>query len=150
MSNITALVAYDGAATPAIHNFVATSVSRVGDVHTAMWMEKLANIPDEAQVRLKCVQTLLKSGVRKCEWEVVVPVMESILNQNASGYTAAPKVAYEDTFRFTSFAAKRSTVNSRRLARQLLVNLSGNVTTSVAASTTGAFSELFDSLIMPT
>jgi hypothetical protein len=41
-------------------------------------------------------------------------------------------------------------VTDRRLARQLMVNASGNISTSVAAATAGPFSELFDQLVMPT
>jgi hypothetical protein len=93
---------------------------------------------------------VLKSGVRKVEWKVVVRVMEAILNQNAAGYTAAPKVAYEDTHMWVSYFHPRSTVTSRRLSRQLLVNISGNITTSVAASNSGPFSEAIDYIVGPT
>jgi len=48
------------------------------------------------------------------------------------------------------FQHPRSTITSRRLARMLLVNIANNVSTSVAAATTGPASELFDSQVMPT
>jgi hypothetical protein len=150
MSQIANIITFDGAATPVSHTLVPVSVSRKGDMIQALWRELLASVPDYAQVRYEASHAVLKSGVKRSEWKIVVPVMEAILNQNAAGYTAAPKVAFEDTFGFFSYAHPRSTVAGRRLARQLMVNTSGNVSTSVAASTTGPFSELFDSLLMPT
>lgn len=150
MAQIANIVVFDGAAVPVSHTLTAVSVTRKGEAITAIWRELLATVPDYAQIRCEATLTSLKSGVRKVEWKIVVPVMESILNQNAAGYTAAPKVAFEDTQMWVSYYHPRSTVNSRRLARQLLVNVSGNVATSVAASVAGPFSELFDSLIAPT
>jgi hypothetical protein len=94
--------------------------------------------------------TQLKSGVVKAEFTVCVPVMEAISNQNAAGYTAAPKVAYENKVITTGFFHPRSTIADRRLTRQLMVNVSGNISTSVAAATAGPFSELFDQLVAPT
>lgn len=150
MSAIANIVVFDGAAVPVAHTLVAVSVTRKGDSVTASWRELLPAVPDYAQIRAEATITSLKSGVRKVEWKVVVPVMEAVLNQNAAGYTAAPKVAYEDTTMWVSFYHPRSTVTSRRLSRQILVNISGNIATSVAASAAGPFSELFDSLVAPT
>lgn len=151
MAQIANITVFDGVSpTPVSHTLVAVSVTRKGESITASWRELLVTVPDYAQIRAEATLTLLKSGVRKVEWKVVVPVMEAILNQNAAGYTAAPKVAYEDTQMWVSYYHPRSTVTSRRLARQILVNLSGNVSTSVAASAAGPFSELFDSLLAPT
>lgn len=92
----------------------------------------------------------LKSGVVKSETRVEVPVMESISGQNAAGYTAAPKVAYTHTVVFTGWHHERSDVAGRRLARQLLVNLGNNISTSVAAATAGFLPELVDQLVAPT
>lgn len=150
MSAISNITVYDGAATPVSHTLVAISVTRKDNEVIADWREMAASVPAYAQVRAQAKLTLLKSGVYKAEFRVVVPVMEAVLNQNAAGYTAAPKVAYEDTFITTAFLHQRSTVTDRRLARQILVNIAGNISTSVAAATTGPFSELFDQLVMPT
>jgi hypothetical protein len=152
MSAIANITVFDGAATPVSHTLVPISVSREakGNSVRAEWREVSAAVPAYAQVRASADITLMKSGVYKTEFMVVVPVMESVSGQNAAGYTAAPKVAYENTFKTTAFLHQRSTVTDRRLARQILVNLLGNVTTTVAAATTGPASELFDSLIAPT
>lgn len=92
----------------------------------------------------------LKSGVVKTETRVEVPVMESVSGQNAAGYTAAPKVAYVNTMVFTGWHHERSDLTGRRLARQLLVNLAGNISTSVAAATSGFLPEIVDQLVAPT
>jgi hypothetical protein len=150
VSQIANITVFDGAATPVSHTLVPMFVSRSGNEVTARWQEMLPGVPAYAQVYATAKLTTLKSGTYKAEFAVVVPVMEAILNQNAAGYTAAPKVAFEDKEVWTGFFAPRSAVSDRRLARQMLVNISGNISTSVAASTSGPFSELFDQLVMPT
>jgi hypothetical protein len=150
MSAIANITVFDGAATPVSHTLTAISVSRGEREVTAEWREMLASVPAYAQVRASMKIETLKSGVFKTELRVVVPVMEAITNQNAAGYTAAPKVAYENTLVTTGFFHPRSTVTDRRLARQLICNLLNNISTSVAAASTGPFPELVDQLVAPT
>lgn len=151
MANIANLTVYDGAATPVAHTLNAVSISKQQDGSIlAIWRESLASLPVEAQVRAEMRQRVLKSGVIETRTRVVVPVMESVSGQNAAGYTAAPKVAFEDTQEWVAYAHPRSTVASRRLAKQLLTNLSNNVTASVAAATSGPFDEAVAQLLMPT
>jgi hypothetical protein len=150
MSAIAAITVFDGAATPVSHTLTPISVTRKVEEVEALWREVLASVPAYAQVRASMKMSQSKTGVYKVEVRVVVPVMEAILNQNAAGYTAAPKVAYENTLVLTSFFHQRSTVTDRRLARQILVNLLGNISTSVAPVSTGPAPELIDQLIAPT
>lgn len=150
MANIANIVAFDGAATPVSHTLVPIDVSRVKNKVTANWREQIPSLPVYAQIRASSVQEVLPSGIVKSEIKVVVPVMEAINAQNALGYTAAPKVAYEDTYMLTSFSHPRSNITGRRLARQLLINIAGNVTTSVVAATTGMVPDLTDTLVSPT
>jgi len=151
MSAIANITVFDGAATPVSHTLTAISVTR-GDAGkvVAEYREMLASLPVEAQVRATLTLQQLKSGVWKEEVRVVVPVMETVTNQNAAGYTASPKVAYEDQAVYQQFSHKRSSITGRRLCRQILVNVMNNVTTSVAAATTGAVPELVDQLVAPT
>lgn len=150
MSAIANVTVFDGAATPVSHTLVAISVSRESGKVVAEYREMLSSVPAYAQVRMTVSITTLKSGVYKTECEVVVPVMEAILNQNAAGYTAAPKVAYENKVVTTGYFHQRSNVADRRLARQMAVNIGGGISTSVAPVTTGPFAELFDQLVAPT
>ena len=150
MSGIANITVFDGASTPVSHTLLPISITRVKEKITAVWREGIAGLPVEAQVRMTAELSLLKSGVWECKWTVETPVMEAVTNQNAAGYTAAPKVAYEDKMILIEYAHPRSTVTSRRLNRQLGVNVSGNISTSVAAATSGPFSELFDQLVCPT
>jgi len=150
MSAIANLVAFDGAATPVSHTLVPISVTRESGKVVAEYREMLASLPVEAQVRATLTLQQLKSGVWKEESRVVVPVMETVTNQNAAGYTASPKVAYEDTAVFQQFSHKRSSITGRRLCRQLCVNIANGVLTSVAAVTTGPVPELIDQLVAPT
>lgn len=150
MSNIANIVVFDGASTPVSHTLVPVSVSKEAGTVVAIWREQLASLPTEAQVRLEMKQRTLKSGVVETRTRVVVPVMESISGQNAAGYTAAPKVAFEDAYEEISYAHPRSTITGRRLAKQILTNLSNNVATTVAAATAGVFDEANVQQVMPT
>lgn len=150
MANIANITVFDGAATPVSHTLVAISVTRSNDEVVAEWRESLASVPTYAQVRASMKLSRLKSGVYRVEQRTVVPVMESIAGNNSSGYTAAPKVAYENTVILTGLFHERSDAAGRRLVRQMALNLGGNISTSVAAATAGPLPELFDLLVSPT
>lgn len=150
MSGISNITVYDGAATPVSHTLVPISVTREGGKVTAEYREMNASVPAYASVRITLSLQRLKSGVYKAEQRVVTPVMESATNQNAAGYTAAPKVAHDPAVVTIGYFHERSTVTERRLVRQMSVNVSGGIATSVAPVTTGPFAELFDQLVAPT
>lgn len=150
MSAIANITVYDGASTPVLHTLVPISVTRNKGTVEALWREQLASVPTSAQVRATARIEQLKSGVYKTECRVVVPVMESVSGQNAAGYTAPPKVAYENTIVTTGFFHDRSDIAGRRLAKQIMANLLNNVATSVAAATSGPIPELIDQLVAPT
>lgn len=150
MSAIGNITVFDGAATPVSHTLVGESVTREKDTVIALYRELVLGVPTDASLTIRMTMTRLKSGVRRSEVRVTVPVMESVSGQNSSGYTAAPKVAYEDTYTLVGYHSPRSTILSRRLARMLLVNIANNVSTSVAAATAGPLPELTDFLISPT
>jgi hypothetical protein len=145
------VVAFDGAATPVSHTLVGEGVIRLPDGTIQMsWKESLTGVPDYAQVRLIMTKRKLPSGVFRVTSRAEVPVMESISGQNSRGYTAPPKVAYPDTVEAVGYFHERGVVTGRRLARQLAINILGNVSTSVAPVTTGPAPELFDQLLAAT
>lgn len=150
MAAIADIVAFDGAASPVQHTFKPVSVSREKDRVTALWRENLPGVPTYASCRVAMTLERLKSGVYKCTHQTVVPVQEVITGSNSAGYSAAPKVAYENTENTTGFFHERSDAAGRRLVRQLHTNIHGGVTTSVAPVVTGPVAELFDLLIAPT
>jgi len=150
MSQISDITVFDGAATPVSHILKAVSVSREKNKITAMWREANAALPVYAQITALISVETLKSGTMKVYAKVEVPTMESVSGQNSAGYTAAPKVAFVDRYDAISYAHPRSTITGRRLARQLLVNLMGNISTSVAPVSTGFLPEAFDQLLSAT
>jgi len=151
MSALANITVYDGAGTPVAHTLVGESIERLPDgTVQAKWKESLAGLPDYAQVRCTMKKLKLQSGVFRVSCRTEVPVMEAIGTTNASGYTSPPKVAYIDTLDSVGYFHERGTITSRRLARQINVNVMGNISTSVAAATSGPASELFDQLVMPT
>lgn len=145
-ANITV---FDGAATPVTHTLVGEGVERLPNgTFVARWKESLAGVPDEAQMRLTITKKKTKNGVFLVTVKGEVPVMESVAGQNASGYTAPPKVAFVDTVEVVGKFHGRSVVTGRRLVRQLVANVLGNISTSVVPVSTGPAPELFDQLIM--
>jgi len=150
MSQITDITVFDGAATPVSHTLKAISVAKTGKKIVAYWRESNASLPVYAQIECSVSVEQLASGTFQVEAVVTVPTMESVACQNSSGYTAAPKVAFRDKHIYRSFCHPRSTITGRRLARQLLVNLLGNVSTSVTPIATGFLPEAIDQLISAT
>jgi len=150
MSAIATLIAFDGAAIPVSHSLLAVAVSKDKDTIMASWREALGTVPVFSQVRCQATFKELPSGVVRLALRTEVPVMESISGQNASGYTAAPQVAFTDTLETVAFFSKRSTQVSRRLARQLHVNILNGVAISVTPILNGPAPEMFDYNVMPT
>lgn len=151
MAALADITVFDGAATPVSHTLKATSlVTNPDGSITAKWREVAAGLPTEASIVITITQRVLKSKVVETRTRVDVPVMESVAGQNSSGYTAAPKVAYTDSDEWVSYAHPRSVPTGRRLAKQILTNLSNNISTTVAAATVGVFDDAVSSQLMPT
>lgn len=150
MSAIATVFAFDGNTTPVGHLFTPLSVTREGNAVLASWRETGLNAPIIAQPRVSLKLERSKNGVYRSELKVVVPVMESILNQNAAGYTASPKVAYESTMYAVGLFNERATPTDRRIVRMLLTNMLNNIGASTAAVLTGPGPEMFDLTVMPT
>lgn len=154
MSAFANISVFDGAGTPVLHTLSAIKINTVQGSNKnskviALWRELTPTVPTEAQITAQVELEVLPSGTTIERTITQVPVMESISGQNAAGYTAAPKVAYIDKRVTEQFSAPRSTVNSRRLLRQLDINLQGNITTTVVPNTSGPYVELFDYQITP-
>lgn len=145
------VVAFDGATTPVSHTFIPVDNKVLKDgTRVAIWRENNAALPINAQIRLELYQREFASKVVESRICVVSPVMESVSGQNAAGYTAAPKVAYEDRSEFKTICHPRSTATSRRLAKQLMMNIINNVSTTVTPVSAGFVDEALALLFMPT
>lgn len=147
-ANITA---FDGAATPVSHTFTGVGAGKDDTVGGyADWRELLTSVPTAAQPSIRMTKKALKNGLERVAIDVKIPVMESISGQNAAGYTAAPKVAFYDQVSFVGYFSERSATVNRRLARQLLINIVGGVTTTVASVNSTDAAGLVDSSVVPT
>lgn len=145
------IVAFDGAATPVSHTFIPVDNKVLADgTRLAIWRELNVALPEEAKMRVEIYQRTLKSGAIETRTVVVSPVMESISGQNAQGYTAAPRVAYEDRDTYVKIAAKRSSITTRRISKQVLMNIVNNVSTTVTPVSAGVVDEASTQLFMPT
>lgn len=147
MSAQANIIAFDGATTPVSHTLIPLGVSIENGTSLAEWAERLASLPLNAQVSASQRKRVLKSGMVQESLTVTVPVMEAVAGNNAAGYTAAPQVAYPQTIVITQYSHPRSPVATRRLTRQLALNIAGSVTTSVVPVVTGPVPELFDQSI---
>lgn len=150
MAAQTALVAFDGAATPVLHTLEPIGTSRDNiDGYVAEWREMISTLTDELQTGAKSQVQTLKSGVKRVSLVVRIPEAELVSGVNAQGYTAAPKVALQNTLVITGYFAPRSTIVSNRRLRQLGCNLLGGIATTVTPVNTGAIPLLFDAGISP-
>ncbi len=151
MSQLANITVFDGAATPVSHTLVGEQIEKLSDgTILARWKESLTGVPDYAQVRASMSKRKLPSGIFRTSIRLEVPVMEAVAGNNAAGYTAPPKVAYVNTVDIVGYFHERSLIAERRLVRQLALNVAGNISTSVAAATTGFAPELVDQLLTPT
>lgn len=150
MANIADIIVFDGAAVPVSHTLRAVSVTREKGKVVALWRESLPGVPVYAQIRCQMSLERTNNGMYKTECRTVVPVMESVTGQNVAGYTAAPKVAYENQTVITGWFHERSDIAGRRLCRQTGINIGGNIATTVTPVATGPLPELFDQLLAPT
>lgn len=151
MSQIANLVAFDGAATPVSHTFAPISVVDDKGVVTGLYRESLAAVPLYGQPTVETwAFARTKAGIYRTIVQVKVPVMESVLNQNASGYTAAPKVAHVVTARVEMISHERCDITTRRLVRALATNIANGLTATQAVTTAGPGPELLDQVISPT
>jgi len=153
------IVAFDGAASPVSHTFTGVGVTtRSGGLPgnvvseiSAKWREVTAStLPENAQARYTQTLTFFKNGTSKKVCSVEVPVMESISGQNAAGYTAAPAVAYTDRVEAVEWSSPRSAEATKRIATQLLINILGNVSTTVPAVVAGPAMDLLQRNIQVT
>lgn len=144
------IVAYDGNSTPVIRYFAPDGIERVDAQSTiANWREALQSTSMNTQARVAVKRQKLKSGVQVSTLEVVIPVPEVPTGGTPEGYAAPPKAAYEDRVLVIQYQHPRSTGLSRRAARQLALNIAGNIATSVTPLQSGFWPELADLGIFP-
>lgn len=145
------ITVFDGASTPVSHLLKTqdNKVDKQGN-RVATWRENLLTLPEEASVTLTIFQRTHPSGVKETRTDVKVPVMESVSGQNSAGYTAAPKVAYVDRSVYIQYAHPRSTPTSRRICKQILINLMNNVSVTAPAISAGVVDEAAVNGFMPT
>lgn len=149
MSQIANIAVYDGADTPILHTLLPVEVTSEKGVTQSVWRENIPTLPTEAQVVSSLKKKTLPSGVVVVAFKTAVPVMESVSGANASGYTAAPKVAYVDTMETVSYQHPRSTSISRRTTRMLHTNMMNAIGISVAATLDGPIPEAIDGQFLP-
>lgn len=111
MGAIANLSLLDGQATPVAKVFTPTKAS--DDI--AKWSDKSSGryigLPT---VTISSRIPMPKSPLFKVNFEIVLPVLETITNANANGYSAPPQVAYEVKAVGTFICPDRSAVQERK------------------------------------
>lgn len=97
-----------------------------------VWRSNAAGVPIDGQTRLTVTWDRLKSGDYKLTAKLEVPVMETIGSAAASGYVAAPAVAYVMVGIYTMFAPARSTIADRANMYRMLTHAICGATSSAA------------------
>lgn len=119
MSQIAPIVVNDGKTTPVAHTF-----NPVVSAPEAMYRENISTLPLTGQ---GVVAVNLKSqpmaALQKVRVKLALPALETVTGQNASGYTAAPKVAYSNEAIVEFILPLRGTVDQRKDLRVMLSNL---------------------------
>lgn len=116
MSQIANIAIQDGQGTPVTHTFYPL---RSGDKST--WRENQAGL---SLIGQGIVDMSVKQGpLNKVRLVLELPALETATGANASGYTAAPKVAYSNKAIVELFLPARGTAAQRKDLRVLLSNL---------------------------
>jgi hypothetical protein len=120
-----------------------------------VWRANLAGVPVNGQARLTATWEKLKSGDFRLSAKLEVPVLETIGAAAASGYVAAPKVAYVMVGIFTLFAPARSSAEDRANAVRMMTHLlqgANNVADSgldARSAASGAFASAYSGHFLP-
>lgn len=118
MSAIAPIVITDGKATPATH-----TLNPVSSTPLALYREAASGLSQIGQVYASIQRTSSSKDLDKCRIILSVPALETASGANASGYTAAPKVAYEVKADLTIFLPTRSSNAQNKDLRVMLSNL---------------------------
>lgn len=122
MSAIAPIVINDGKATPVAHTFNPLSAV------PPKYREAVASVPVIGQPYIDANIVLGKGtdGLNKATLVLAIPVLENVTGGTASGYTAAPKVAYFAQARLEFILPNRSDAATRKDLRVLASNLLSN------------------------
>lgn len=118
MAAIAPIVIVDGKATPVSH-----TLNPVASNPTALYREATSGLAQIGQVWASIQRTKSSKDLDKVRLILSVPALEAASGVNASGYTAAPKVAYETKADITVFLPTRSTPAQNKDLRIMLSNL---------------------------
>lgn len=120
MSAIANIAIQDGQATPVTHTFYPVQTAP-----DAILRENQASLPVIGQGAVKTQIKIASSadGLNKVTVTMDLPALETATGNNASGYTAAPKVAYSNRVVSVFYLPNRGTLAQRKDLRVLLRNL---------------------------
>lgn len=119
MSAIANIAILDGQATPVTHTFIPYATSP-----NPAWREAQSGL---ALVGQPWIVIVIKpdtgTGLNKVRITMDLPALELITGSNSSGYTAAPKIAYDNKVVMDFFLPSRGTSAQRKDLRVLTSNL---------------------------
>lgn len=117
MAAIGNIVINDGQAAPVAHTFFPVTSGP-----KTLWRENISNLNILGQGTIS-LDYVHKAELHKLRLALRLPALEVVTGSNSSGYSAAPKVAYINTFSADIILPSRSTAAQRKDLRVLLSNL---------------------------
>lgn len=117
MAAIAPITVMDGKATPVAH-----ALNPVQSAPSAIWREQKVGLSQIGQIQLTVTRTTVTKELDKVRLVFSVPALEVTSGANASGYSAAPKVAYEDKADIAVFLPARATSDQHKDLRVMLSN----------------------------
>lgn len=149
MGQLADIIAFDGESTPVQHTFIADHVEYTGNDLIASWQEKVVGVPEYAQGSIILSRRKANSGMVRIGMKVNLPVMESVSGQNLSGYTAAPKVAYVDSYEGVQWVHSRSLAQGRNNVKSIMRNILTNTSVTGPAIASGVLYDAQVRLVFP-
>lgn len=149
MAALADVVAYDGETTPVAHTFVADHVEYSGSDLVALYCEKTPGVPEYAQGTIALTKKKVNNGNIRVGCRVNIPVMESVNGANLSGYTAAPKVAYVDSYEGVQWIHPRSLAQGRLNVKSIFTNVLRGLSSSQTPVGSGLLHDAQVRLIFP-
>lgn len=108
MASFKNLTLNDGAATPVAHIFATKS----NDNQVSVYEDRVGGVPiGYAKNIIRISET---TEQRTIKVDIVVPILEAVSGSNASGFTPAAKVAYQNIGKLEFRVSARSTTQQRK------------------------------------
>lgn len=131
MGAIANIVVLDGASTPVARTFSPSAQALKDNGSLVMYLDRSANggiAVGFPELHISAQDVIGLNPITRYKVRAVYPVLETISNNTASGYSPAPQRAYHLQYEGTWTIPKRSNTADRQAFEGLIANLYDNAT----------------------